>query len=378
MKPFQRLFAEEQFTQTVSTGATTVSRPNGAYNYLLAPVKNNGDFRAPTNFSYTSHREDYWHTDAGGFYLQSGSEWYNKGPITKVYGNLAVSADPVPPWDNRDACYNNALDKLNGKVRGNLDLSIDLAEAGTTYRMLKAVSTMFSSLRHPGRVLRRFGDTRDLANGYLSYKYGWKPIVDDIFGAADESLRICINRIQHIKAGKRMPTAREEYFSKSMLNFPALPIRREIRPGSFQGCTIGVSLEMPDDAFAWNHWASLNPVSIAWEVLPYSFVVDWFYNVSGYLRNFETAMLYRTQFRSGYVSEMYRSDWVDRIVGESYSRNASPYKYDLYDSSANCTHVQFQRRQLASYPFPRPPTFTVDLSASKLWSAAALLRQLVK
>jgi hypothetical protein len=271
--------------------------------------------------------------------------------------------------------YNLALDRLNDKVRGNLDLSVALAEAGTTVRMFKNTAKL---LRHARRLKPPggFGSTRDVANGYLQYKYGWKPLLNDIFGVANESIRIVQNKLQRISAGAKVrenvPTTVFYSTIDGAPNVPAMRIKKET---SFSGCRIGLILQIPPSAFRLDRWMSMSPLSIGWELIPYSFVVDWVFDVGSYLRNMETALLYNTTFYSGYVSEIRRVELDDFVA--NYDQVVNGVRHSIPEAKGKLKHIEFFRRRLSAYPFPRKPTFNVDLSSGQLFSAAALLRQLL-
>jgi hypothetical protein len=141
----------------------------------------------------------------------------------------------------------------------------------------------------------------------------------------------------------------------------------------FAKCRIVARVTIPS-GFDLSRWSSLNPVSFAWEVIPYSFVVDWFYDVSSYLRNLETCLLYNSRFISGYKSELF----VHRSKGvASYKGNQGGEVHEIAAVSYGRT-VQFQRSVLSSYPRPHAPTFKVQLGWERLLSAAALTTQLFK
>jgi len=319
--------------------------------------------------------------------------------------------------------YNLALSRLNDQARGNLDLSIALAEAGTTVRMIKALKNVTSfasafrgafnstkrgkprrafdpgkgqgwndpnsgwsgSLGKKSRKRRppekgfnasRFGSTKDLANGWLQWQYGWKPLMSDVFNIADEAIRITLNNIQSVSGSATKPIVVNTKTTTNVMSFAA-PI---LRSGTGkESCRIKVAFSVP--SFDLARWTSLNPVSIGWELIPYSFVIDWFVDVGSYLRNLETALLYNTAFLSGYVSELYvyeGTESVDynalKVVG--VAPNQTYYYYR--GVQAKIRKVQFYRTKLTSWPLPRKPTFNVGLGSQRLFSAAALLRQLLK
>ena len=59
-----------------------------------------------------------------------------------------------------------------------------------------------------------------------------------------------------------------------------------------------------DKARMVSTYTSMNPASIKWELVPYSFVVDWFYDIGSYLRGCETSTIYSSVFKAGWTSEL--------------------------------------------------------------------------
>jgi hypothetical protein len=367
MVPYSKQGGKDQFV-TGSNGVTNLFRPIGWYDYVTCPISNKGDFFIPTPWNYTVHREDY---------IEGAQKKFQVSPpvmISSTEGNLGAPI-PVPTWDARDSMYNLALNRLNDKVRGNLDLSVALAEAGTTTRMIKNTLKLLRharKLKPPGG----FGSTRDVANGYLQFKYGWKPLLSDIFGVADESIRIVQNKIQRISAGSKVRESGPVTVVYSSINgSPNVPAMRMRAESSFSGCRIGVILQIPPSAFRLDRWMSMNPISIGWELIPYSFVVDWVYDIGSYLRNMETALLYNTVFYSGYVTEIRRVEAEDFVA--NYDQVVNGVRHTIPEAKGKLLHIEFFRRRLSAYPLPRKPTIDVSLSSSQLFSAAALLRQLL-
>lgn len=333
-----------------------------------APDSNRGNMVDPTAWNYTVLK----------MFKHRGNLVTSFWPSGQIEQKASGVVNPTVESEVRaqqNTVYNMALNRLNERVRGGLDLSIALAEAGTTKRMIRNTLRVLSHARRlkpPGG----FGSTRDVANGYLQYRYGWRPLLGDVFDAADESLRVVTNRLMKVTASARIPEDRTYTRYTSFSGVPNVPVERKVKAGSFSGCKLGVSLEIPNSAFQLDRWTSLNPISIAWELIPYSFVVDWFLDIGSTLRNVETALLYNTQFRGGYKSEIWRSDIEDEISAWKspplYGR-----QYLFHDVYGELYEVKFNRTILLSYPFPRRPTFKVDLGSAQLFSAAALLRQLM-
>lgn len=276
-----------------------------------------------------------------------------------------------PPWE-RTSLYNAALEKLNSKTRGSLDLSITLAEAGQTKRMIKSVGkfTDFAKFAGLGGVV---AGTRALANGWLQFQYGWRPLLSDVFAAADEGIRISINQIEHFHARKKI-TMKDTISPSQVVAGVSIPT--EVGLDGVQSCQFNIRLTIPTESFDPTRWTSMNPISIGWELIPYSFVIDWFVDVGSYLRNVETALLYNTRWHSGSVSELYSLKTDERQSGYQFTSGGMTERWD--DFTCYSRRVMFLRSVLTSYPLPRKPTFKVDLGSERLISAASLLRQLLK
>lgn len=132
-----------------------------------------------------------------------------------------------------------------------------------------------------------------------------------------------------------------------------------------------VYMQLPSSKFDLARWTSLNPASIAWELTPYSFVVDWFLDIGGTLRNFETAVLSQGSFHHGYIDYLmyYDSDQEFVYLGS----HGGAVDGDDIIVSGNLYESDFVREVLTSYPYPRLPSFNAKLGWQRLLSAAALL-----
>jgi len=263
---------------------------------------------------------------------------------------------------------NKALEKLTTKVRGDLDLSIDLAEIHKTVKMLKVTEQVVDLTN---TFVKKFGILKAPAKAWLAWTYGVRPLLGTIFGAADENIRIVINKTAHFRV-----RANGLYFPRTVtLNTVVGVVPFPVVIGSSVKTSVSYGLDLRTDQFDLARWSSLNPASIAWELTPFSFVVDWFYNVGGYLRNMETYLLYANKFRSGYKTRLSASDLRFEIIDSGIGNGSEIYHSSVWKGSIK--HVDIQRSVLSSYPSPYPPVLGADLGSSRLLSSAALLAQLL-
>lgn len=333
-------------------------------NYYVSPsAMVSGDFLTPNPWGYTVRDTLHFR---GVSRLQ-----YETGPKNWVReeGAFGYNSDPPfePAWD-RSLVYNMALEKLNSRVRGDLDLTLALAEIGSTARMIKSLKRFLD-------FARGWGGSKDLANGWLEFQYGWRPLMSDIFGVANESVNVALGTIKHVRARVSLPIKENRRRTVGQIagltNVPTV-----VYGTGKQSCTIGVTLTVPSSAFEVSRWASFNPIGLAWELIPYSFVFDWFLNVSGYLRSLETALLYDTVFTTGYVSELFAYDGGEEVYPAPFKKQWTGY-HNLLEAYGGRRTRLFVRAKLTSYPLPRKPTFKVDLNATRIASAGALLRQIL-
>lgn len=259
--------------------------------------------------------------------------------------------------------YNIALGELNDKIRGGLDLSVDAFQARQTGRMFSAAS----QAEDLARGLRRsgVGKLRLIGSLWLQFQYGWLPTLGSVYGTADESLRYVINNLSTYtgkgythNVGSITPTD----------GWYAVPSNFE----DSAAVTLSVTVDN-SKVINLSRWTSLNPVSIGWELLPFSFVVDWFYDVGNTLRNAETALLYGRAFAHGYKSEFLRRKTTQKPSFTKVYRGQQ-----VWSGNGASNNRSFKREVLSSFPFPSTPKLKFSLGSRQLLNAAALLSQFLK
>lgn len=350
--------------------------PNGSVSYSTQPSSSR--FFSRTQSGYTGHRpakpmppNNYFFRvdDLTEFYhsfdhVQSGVHTWGYGPGLANSTQNGISF--LPAFDDLDTVLRaQALDRLSDKVRGDLDVSVDLAEAHKTFKMLNASESLVSKAR---ALSKRYGGLKTPANLWLEFTYGWKPLLKTLYGAADENLRTVINKTQSFTARASAKYIPDVVNVNTIWGGWTLPV---IQSDLKRSWTYGVDVRT--DQFDLARWSSLNPVSIAWELLPFSFVADWVFNVGGYLRNMETYLLYANKFRSGFRTRL----TVGTFTG--YQKRTSIPGFSFVDDTFLCKGrlVIIERAVLTNYPIPNLPSFKARLGSSRLLSAASLLAQLL-
>ncbi len=325
---------------------------NSYVNNVVASPIVKGDFRNPNNHSYT--------VSNGTYYSGSGSTYTDSKNYTNetgVYSGLGYPSAVVP---SSSFGYNRALGKLYDAYRGSLDLSIDAGQLRQTKSMFNAVEKAEAFFVRRASLIKKAG------SAWLEYVYGWKPLLHDIYDIADNAARspggyLSVTRARDVLRNDDTVTQR------------AYPYTYVTRTLDKVAVAFSVTYQTRG-GFDISRWSSLNPVSIAWELMPYSFVVDWFYDVGGYMRSLESALISNKNFVGGYVSILNRRE-VQRNRGFGFTSGGVIYKEALVGYASQTV---FSRSKLTAPPLPRSPTLRSDLGASRLLSAASLLSQFLK
>jgi len=364
--PGERTVTETTTAFGVSETVTTVQRVP-AYQHILQYVYSvPGDHKTPNRHSYESKRINYG----------SGSSY--AGDIlnnVQIVGTGAVGFGLTASFHDQSAfVYNKMLSKMYESIRGSVDLSIDAFQARQSGVMINqrfAQGRKLFTAKVPEAILAIGGivktlkrsNPRDWGSHWLEWVYGWKPLAADIYGAAENMINGSCARGHPIRAqaqeiGDRYTSS---YTDGNGVQYTQVVLSK------YQSRIVAFYALGGGDLDTLASYSSLNPVSIAWELVPYSFVVDWFVDVGGYLRNMESGLLYGSDFVSGYMSERAQES-VNEFAGggnDSFSVNAA----------GNADTRRFSRLVLSTSPLPRRPSFNPKLGTGRLFNAAALLSQ---
>lgn len=327
-----------------------------------------GDKKNPTDYAYNAYRDMMYRGKITALSKLNPNTYFISQELHGVVGSRLDNRLGSSLVSKKDAIYNRALAKLYDKVRGGLDLSVAVAESHETARMLNILERFrkWSEGVPPKEVNFNWRQPLNrLGNRWLEWHLAVRPILQDLYNATDEFYRHKLPKLMQVNAQVTVPMPKGIPVAKE---YPNDPVSYAEVIG-FEG--IRFSLQFQDSGgFDLKRWSSLNPVSIAWELLPLSFVVDYFYNISQMLRSLETSLLYDSRFVSGYWTWLYWFKASHRDVG--LRRKGEDPQY-LYDVTASSDVTRFERTVLHSMPLPKPPVFKLPTSWQQLVTMASLL-----
>lgn len=148
---------------------------------------------------------------------------------------------------------------------------------------------------------KNLGLAKNVAGGYLNYKFGWKPIMADI-QSTFEALISTRNKIALFEQScnllfHRSKAMLETTQSKSGANTYSAETQTTWKVTLKQSCIAHIvyralplqavgALDRQIRGYLDALGFELNP-AIVWDAIPFSFVVDWFFDVGGFLEGFK-------------------------------------------------------------------------------------------
>lgn len=197
-----------------------------------------------------------------------------------------------------DAANNKALAKLKANIAEFSQQGENLGQASKSLAMVTdRVSQVFRSykalrkgrfgefmevLRIPAQAKDRRYQTytpkrisRDSSSIFLEYWYGWKPLIQDIF--------VGLNAVVDAPQNEKRPI-------KGRGTSGAFPIDKQGAPHRYISGSGIYSVDLRviitvenENVFTLNRTGLINPATIAWQLMPFSFIVDWFINVEEFV-----------------------------------------------------------------------------------------------
>lgn len=116
--------------------------------------------------------------------------------------------------------------------------------------------------------------TSDIAGRWLELQYGWLPAVSDTYEAA--------KAYEVITKQERSATVRSSASARYTVEHAVGGFATAVANVTYR---VGYTYEMSEVLNTPRLLGLKDPLSVAWELLPYSFVVDWFVPIGAYLDN---------------------------------------------------------------------------------------------
>lgn len=235
------------------------------------------------------------------------------------------------------------------------------------------------------RAGRRFNSqyatdqAKAIGNAWLELQYGWKPLLSDVYGSMEtlakaNNPRGNPNTIYAKATGRASRSEAKTNRIERKPNSGWTGTDITVQEGNFDVIVkTGVTYSVSSPVLASLKKVGItNPALLAWELLPYSFVVDWFLPIGNYLESLDATN--GLSFYDGYVSVLIKKRFSTNTNQSLHQTNG--YKHQYRNDSEERTEIKFTRTALGGFPLAPAPTFKNPLSTSHVSSAMALLLQL--
>ncbi len=241
--------------------------------------------------SYQMERRSRTRLETRAYFLRKDTP---SEPVYTDYVNMSIAGPDLAyfPWPTKLVWSNNdklgVMSKLLERVKSSdFNLAVNVAQGR---QLVDMVSLNLRKLTRSMVALKR-GDfataarqlgvspkkrsqlkVTDISGRWLELQYGWLPALSDTFEAA--------KAFEAISAGPRKVT-----YSASAKRGTHDPITdNTIVKWWWESLSIyRIKFELAEEMSVERQLGLLDPLSVAWEVVPYSFVVDWFLPIGTYL-----------------------------------------------------------------------------------------------
>lgn len=233
-----------------------------------------------------------------------------------------------------------------------------------------AQSLRVTPRRIRGQLIRkRTRDEKEVASRWLELQYGWLPLLSDTYGIYEDVRKGFFRTARISTIGRGKDEKSQTYYGQGNV-FTTVGGKLTQSFGSH----VRYDYTVDSDRLALLTQKGLtNPLEVIWELIPFSFVVDWFASIGDFLSTLDADLA--LTFKKGTISE--------RVVTECNAvLYPLPYKGDAnttYTVNASGTSsyrkVTMTRRVISS-----PPSgqwyLKGSINATRALNAIALLRQL--
>lgn len=331
-----------------------------------------------------------WHQNMSPFVLASVRNATNETTLELRRMPLNHSLPGAPSAD--PLVEGRALKKLIDAINGDTgNVLVDLVQynqfihlVGTTAGRLTGSIGSLRKGNIPGAIqslwgsatprFRRGGQpsvSKSLADNWLELQYGWKPLLNDIRSAALAlaKFNLADADVHHASSRASKPTDVQSVVFGAVS--PA-PVVGNLSVSTTTSVSFGVRYKISSPLVSFLAQTGFtNPLSLAWELLPFSFVVDWFLPIGSFLD--ALSAFHGLTFVDGYKTTFLRQRSSMAISGTYLGFNEPGFTVTERGTWER-EWVTVSRVKLTAFPSPVFPTLKSPFSGTHVTNALALLR----
>lgn len=355
-----------------NTTTTTDSQTSEIMTDYRTPLKRtpSGKWRKPTSYSrmvetgsvksYQIKGSDQWNIYNGNYQKRSS---ISTAGAFGAGGYYYVEPPSLPA-----GVENDLVIKVRSKIKGmRVNYSQAFGERKQTARLVGDTLVRLANIvrdvkavpRHLNKryfkYLKNKWHNEDFFNYWLELQYGWKPLLSDVYGSVanlHEREKDADRGRVSVKAGYRDNTDSLSKLSDSANTLVWDFYRRsKVEHKAY----IRLDFRQQDGAPQGNlaQLGITNPLELAWELLPWSFVADWFVPIGDYLSSLDATLGW--DFLGGSLS----SKSTRHVFPVNAKVRSDPYKYQrsaYVGVSGSGRQMRFDRKAYDECPTPARPS----------------------
>lgn len=205
-----------------------------------------------------------------------------------------------------------------------------------------------------------------LAQNWLELQYGWKPLLNDIYGGA----QFLANQNNWVQRSVIRSSATRETTRKSVVESD-LQTRRTVQTDTYTVKYV-VYFAEPSGGSPRTALGLSNPLAVAWELVPFSFVVDWFLPLGDFFSNVDATI--GSTFVKGCLTEFWRANSRQTTTGKTIVNGDYSYQFET-NMSLPGAGIYCQRVVMNDFPSNSIPRFKNPISGQHVANALALVAQ---
>lgn len=294
--------------------------------------------------------------------------------------------------------YSVARDKAVAQANSNVrDTMVALGEAlaeieKTVGMMADTASRIVGAARHVrkgrfSKAARALGTSvpttasvgKTFAENWLAYRYGWLPLYGTIYGGLVASYELSIRTPAVLRVQGKATTSsslstihQDDGGSSDGMSMWYLPWTCITNANSHYRARVSYWIQRDMGLLSKAQNLGLyDPLSLAWELLPFSFVVDWFANIGDIVDEIST--FHGASYLVGCISHKVEVEATS--VSTPVPRTTS-YSVNTGSPARSQMTLTRYKRDVYNVPPSVHPHFNNGLNATRFIDAVALIRQL--
>lgn len=268
--------------------------------------------------------------------------------------------------------YDKCMKKLPAKMNGtSFNIPLFLAEYTKTIDMIQNAVKL---------IKRQLKQKKNIESAWLEYRYGWRTLCMDIHDACKalyDARQHGVRQKVKVTSTYECSGMEDRVVTSHCYPYGSIPAVSASGTQKF-GVTMTLNYTESLALARLQQFGITNPAALIWELIPFSFVIDWFVSVGDFISSLDTFV--GKDFHSGTVSY-----WLEEK--DKYFCNA-PVANRINDTYGNAWQIlsvsptsvetwarRYKREVLTSFPTVSLPTIQFGLNTLRSLDALALAIQ---